>query len=115
MFSRRGFTLVELIVAMMLISIIIVVGLQFLVYCQRFIIKSGTKLVAANFARETMEELYQDDYYSASLDVGAESKPLPTGVEFASNLADQYGGSRECTVTEDADYKVITVTVEWDE
>ena len=111
MSDQRGFTLAELIIAMVLIGIVVVVGLQFLVYCQRFIIRSGTKLVGADFARVTMEELYQDHY--DSLNVGTELKPLPTeDGEFGGDVADQYVGSREYTVTEKTGYKVIEVTVE---
>jgi len=110
--KNKGVTLVELIIVTVLIAIMVVTGLQFVVYCKTLAVKSKLKLAAANYARETAEGLYWLDCYDNALNITASpvSVPLPSG-----ELGDQYGGTRTYNVTGGADYKVVTVTVHWDQ
>lgn len=57
--KNRGTTIIELLVAMVIIAITTVASLEFFNFCQRnFVVSSRLKFVAANIARETMEETY---------------------------------------------------------
>ena len=115
-------SLIEVIVAAMLIAIAALSALSFLVYCSRLAMRTNLRITAANFARETMEGLYKKDYGSSYLKetkaegtVIPKDDPLPTGSEFGSKLRDQYGGTRSYTVIDKGDYKIVTVKVNWNQ
>ena len=98
-----GFTLVELIIAMVIIAIVSVCSLEFLRFCQKnFISNAESRFMAANYARETMEGLYWLPS-SELVDVTASPVPLPVG----SNLS----ATRTYTVSPRNGYKVITVLI----
>ncbi len=59
--SKEGFTLAELIVAMVLIAIVSIVALEFMGQYQKLAFKSSDMLIAANAAREKMEQIYMDN------------------------------------------------------
>ncbi|OGX01435.1 MAG: hypothetical protein A3I73_02095 [Omnitrophica bacterium RIFCSPLOWO2_02_FULL_45_16] len=108
--AKKGITLIETMVAIVVIAIVAVVSLQFYVFCQRsFITNAVSNSMAANFARETMEDYYFSDYNDAALAVGTYTATLP-----ASPLANQHGGTRSYTVTNATnDYKLIETKVTW--
>ena len=54
----RGMTLLETLIAMILIAIIAVSGSTYFAFCKRSIINSQSRLMEVNFARDTMERLY---------------------------------------------------------
>ena len=57
--GRKGFSLIEAVVALILIGIIAVSGFEFLRHCQKFLTHfARTNLEAAELARETMEAIY---------------------------------------------------------
>jgi len=115
--NRKGVTLVELMITIVVIAIAVVGSLEFFKFCQKnFIINSTLKLMASDFARETMEDLYYRDPDDLDL-ITPKDVSLPSTGDFAT-LADK-GGSRSYTVTQGTDaihgtkYKVITITVDW--
>jgi len=98
---KKGFTLVEVVIAMIMIAIIAVTGFEFLRHVQYFIIVAGEELVALNLAREKTEELYWDsDLKEMSPVTDDVSDYLP-------------GGRRTYSVGNSAggDYKIISVSV----
>ena len=59
---RAGISLIEIIIAIVLIAVVIITALQFLIYCDTFAMKADAKITAENFAKERMENLYQKEY-----------------------------------------------------
>ena len=109
--KTTGFSFVELMVGIIVVAAVSVTALEFLVHCQRLVLVPRLRLMAVNFARETMEGLYQQPYIELTTPSAAELE-LPTGGEIGV-LRDRYGGTRNCTITDVDNYKVITVTVSW--
>ena len=113
--KSRGFTLVEIVVAMMIVAISIVATLEFYRFClKRFIGDSRLNLEATDFGRDKMEELYFVN--SANLSDGTVTESLPDSIPgvFPNELKDDYGGAGQYTVTSKTGYKVIETKVDWD-
>lgn len=112
--NRRGTTLIEIALAMTIIAIAAVSSLEFYKYCQKnFIVSSKLKLAAADFAKETAEEIYMLDPDNSTLGNGVTiQKDLPATGDF-SYLKNQHQGNRFCTVTQGDSYKVVEVRVTW--
>ena len=92
MHDRKGSTLVELVIAMVIIAIAVVVSLEFFVFCQKnFIINSTLKLRTSSLARETMEGLNCGDPQVTTAPV----EPALPAEEFRIS-----GGGRSYTVTQ---------------
>ena len=129
--GRRGFTLVEIIVSMLLLSTVAAGMLVVFVVGKRSVSLVGHKVQAISFAQETIDELrgrvggYLWATPDTTLDVGdhdSDSDPdicaLPAG-----DFLDTFNGARIYTVvnepTGSADgeenYKKVTVTVNWNE
>ncbi|MFA5142822.1 MAG: type II secretion system protein [Candidatus Omnitrophota bacterium] len=112
---RAGVTLIELVIAVMIIAVAAIASFQFLVYCDKFVSRATDRIVAANLARETMEMFYGRDY--DSLGTGSGSVSLPAGNILSSRHTNV---KREYRINEHTDsgtgnvYKVILVTVSWD-
>ena len=117
----RGTTLLEVIITMIIIVVIAIVGLEFIRQCSLIVRKAELRLIAANFAREKMEELYMTNY--GHLFPGAyTSNWLPENVFtppfLLAPLRNIYSGDGSYTVEIDKDaanneYKIITSTVTW--
>jgi len=112
--TKAGFSLVEAVITITLIAIAAVTALSFIVYCDRLALQADARIAAANFARETMENLYKRDYRDTILNVTIApiSDPLPAGT--ALNRY-PFTPSRRYTVTDMGDYKLITVKVTWNQ
>lgn len=115
--KKSGVTLIEVIIAMVVIAIIAVGAFSFFEHCQRFIVDSQLRLIAVNFVRETMEERYWELNPAETPDWAADT-PLPTGTGFGSLLRDNYGGTRHYRVSADTgtgtSYRVIETRVTWE-
>ncbi len=110
----HGFTLVELIISLSILSVIILGANSFLFYYQRVIKNSELRLMAINFTRETMEGRYWD--YDLDDTASWESDtPLPTGNELGAALRDNYGAERKYEITTDGTgrYAIIKTKVKW--
>lgn len=107
--KMKGFTLVEVIIAMMIIATISFGGFGFFQYCKRFVVDSELRLTAINLARETMEKLYWNDTLEETADRVDDELPPEA-------FQDDYSGGRSHLITTDAEgkYKIIEVTVNWD-
>lgn len=104
--NKKGITLIETMVAIVVIAIAAVASLQFYAFCQRsFITNAVLNSMAANFARETMEDYYFSDYNDPDLNVGTNTVTLPT--------MGNHGGTRNYTVTNKTGYKLIETSVDW--
>lgn len=105
-YRKSAFTIVEVMVALVVLAIIAATG-TFLVPLYRFALNDSRKIMALNFARQTMEELYWD----SGLMAGGGDRDLP-----ANALANAANVSRTFTVTPDdtGNYLIITVNVHWD-
>ena len=111
---KRSFSLVELVIAMAVMAVAVICSLAFYKFCDKcFIVDTTVRLQAVNFARETMEGLYYLDYNDSNLSAGA-NDDLPSTGDF-SGLKTIYGGARSYAVTDKADYKVVQVTVSWNQ
>ena len=124
---RRGFTLVEIMLSIVLIAIAAIAGLAFLVFCDRFAMKADSRIMAANFAREKMEDLYMCDCSDSKLDIPAgktttgflpDPNPLPNDYQGFIITHPQYAPARTYAVSDDAGsyaHKVIAVTMGWNQ
>jgi prepilin-type N-terminal cleavage/methylation domain-containing protein len=102
---ERGFTLVELLLAIVLLAILTIGGLNFFVYGRSDINREGHRRVALELASQKFEELKADGY---ALVIS----------EDESNLSlDNISCLRTTSVTEIeiGELKEVTVTVSWDE
>jgi type II secretory pathway pseudopilin PulG len=115
--AKAGFSLLEAVIAIVIIVVAAVTALSYLVYCNRFASRTDARIVAANFARETMEGLYKKHYSDASLKIttgeGVEAF-LPEASSFGEEFLRRYpNATRRYTVTDMGSYKLIKVKVEW--
>ena len=99
--KRKGFTLVEIMVAMAVIIILAIVGLEFFRFCQSSVTDVKFTTVALNRARQIMEYNYWD------------SNPISRVYGGIDGLPDTDQGA--VGVVDNGDYKTITVLVTWDE
>lgn len=112
--DKKGMSLIEVMLGMMLIAIIAILALGFSVYCNRFAMHTDLRLRAASFARETMESLY----WTSPLNLPIVTNPtddLAAGTFKGNKFQTGYGATRRYTVTNTSDpnYEVISATVTW--
>jgi len=109
--KTKGFTLIEILIAMVIIAITSIVTLEFYVFCQKnFIVKPQLRLMAVNFSRDSME----DYYFNSSLTAGASTPALPsTNTNIGDPLLDNYGGTETITITNKTNYKIIETLITW--
>jgi len=99
----KGFTLIEVMVTIIIITTILVGAFEFFRHCQRFIVDPELRLIAINYALETMEDCCWTIANPPLV-------PLPAGT-----LRDLYAGARTYTITPDStnNYDIIEVIVDW--
>ncbi len=113
--KNEGFTLIDMIIGVVLIAIAVIGSLEFYRYCYKsFIVGPKPAIEALNFAKESMEELcWLDSSDSAfTLPLAAPNRPLPTTGNFK-ELGSRFSGSRSYSVTDKGSYKVLEITVTW--
>jgi len=109
MFNKKGVTLAELMVAMVMIAITVVASMEFFRFCHKsFIVNSTLKLRAADLGRETMEGLYNDPGGT----MGNHTVSMPPGVYGIDGWNSSYNISQGTEPTQGSDYRVITVTAQ---
>jgi len=132
--KKRGFTLVEIMVSMFLLSTVVAGMLVVFVVGRRSVGLAGHRVQAMDFARETIEELKgrvggylldpsipeSDDLNEGDHDSATDPDicTLPAG-----DFRDTFGGARIYTVVNEPpgsadgqeNYKKVTVTVSWNE
>ncbi|MDO8536261.1 MAG: prepilin-type N-terminal cleavage/methylation domain-containing protein [Candidatus Omnitrophota bacterium] len=112
MFYRKGLTLTELLVAMVIIAIAAVGSLDFFRICQQyFIVNSTLKLRAANLCRGTMEGLYTDPGGDALIIGNNHPVTLPTDLYGVNGWGGSYDVSQGTDSGQGSNYKVITLTI----
>lgn len=121
--NKYGFSLIEVIVAA-LILVLTVGGILFVFSTEKGVVsRTGRKVQAMDFARQTLERLKNEvsaETWSAGGDLGqvgvAITEPLSAG-----EFRDKFNATRSYIVTNvnpdggEVDYKSVTVTVEWEE
>ena len=115
--TKTGFSLIEAIMAIILIAIAVVGSLSYMAYCNRLTLQANARIVAANFARETMEGLYKKDYPGLGVTTGdGLSDPLPGATAFGGAFLSRYPtATRKYTITDMGGYKLIIAKVTWDQ
>lgn len=103
--NKKGLTLIEIILSIVLIAIVAITALGFLVYCGRFAMRTGTRITASNFAREMMEDRYWNDY--TTLVTGNVVDNLP------GNRTRTYAVSNPVNGPNGGQYRVTSVTIHW--
>lgn len=112
MSRKTGLTLIEVIVAIVIIAIGAVAALQFYVFCQKsFLTSAITRPMAANFGRETMEDLYLRDYSDTNLAPNNYSVTMPVTPTYGRNWTQTYTVTN--STSPEPDYKIITVPTDW--
>lgn len=114
MTNKKGFTFVEIIVAMIIIAIVAVSSLEFFYFCQKFFITPiKPKFMASNLARETMESLYWQLGSSLADTQEPEAVALPDwDPGFNDYLGDWTMTYTVSTPAGNKGYKKIEVTIE---
>lgn len=107
--SRRGFTVVEVIVASSILVISVLATVSAFSYARRTVSRTENRLACLHIAREVMETLRSESYRSELLDLGNKKRPLPG---YAWNRG--YYDVTEPKTGKEA-YKDITVVIEWTE
>jgi len=77
---KAGYSLVELIIAISLIAIVSVVGLEFCAQYLHIAMQLPLKIKAMNYAQQEMENLYMDGTWDSGSDI------LETGIKRAWNV-----------------------------
>lgn len=109
---RNGFTIIEAILAMLVVGVVSIISLQYLsVYQKNCIVKSNTSLIATALGRDTMERFYWEPYCSFGVD-DTYNDPLPSSGPY-NELANNYNGRRSYAITHRNDYVVLETTVGW--
>lgn len=123
--EKRGFTLVEVIVAS-LILVFTVAGLLFVFSSERAALeRAGRRIQAMDFARQTLEQLKNevraDTWLTGTLSAGTHNTEAFLSLSDY-KLGYNFSGNRWYEVTDrnpdadaEIDYKEVTVTVDWDE
>ena len=100
--KSRGFSLIEVIVAMMIIAIMALSAFQFYVFCMnRLIMNARLNLIATDFGRVPMEERY---FLS------------PGSLTNSFNTFDLEAGqscNRSCNITSNTNYLIVETAVTW--
>ena len=120
--SKKGVSMVELVITMLLLAIVATSTFGFYAYVNNFSIKSENYAAATEFLTQTLEMLLSKPYADPGLSVTTDLPPHYDPLS-ASNLRDQYNGVREYSVDEstwdsnflDSVYKAITVTIRWND
>jgi prepilin-type N-terminal cleavage/methylation domain-containing protein len=108
--ETKAFTLVEIIVAMLILGLI--VGGMFAVFVggKKIVIRAGHKTEAINLARQRMEELKSRAYAS----VDESPAPNPESISFSSGISAERRWTVDDTIF-GGQAKQVTVTVTWTE
>jgi prepilin-type N-terminal cleavage/methylation domain-containing protein len=113
----RGFSLVEIIVAMMIIGITAVVALEFYRLClKRFVGAARLNLEASDYSRDKMESIYFVSPTNLGDTTFTLTETLPAAVPGApAELKDSHAGKQSYTVTPTTrGYKVVSTSVDWE-
>ena len=122
--EKRGFTLVEVIVAS-LILVFTVAGMLFIFASEKAALeRAGRRIQAMDFARQTLEQLKNevraDTWLTGTISAGTHNTEAFLSLS-GYKLGDSFNAAREFTITDididssggDPDYKSITVAVDW--
>ncbi|MDO8536265.1 MAG: prepilin-type N-terminal cleavage/methylation domain-containing protein [Candidatus Omnitrophota bacterium] len=128
--SKKGVSMIELVITMLLIAIIATSTFDFYAYINRFSIKAENYSAATEYCAEVLEWLLSLDYNDPALNVGAHTPTviIPSEPELVDGMPPQcilrkYGGRRDYSVSEniwdsswaDSFYKTLTVAVTWND
>lgn len=99
--KNKGFTLIEVMIAMVVIITGAIVGFEFFRYCQEYTTNIKLNTVALNRARQIMEYNYWNPTPTSKTYPGIDELP-----------ADNTG---KVIIVDRGDYKTVAVTVTWNE
>ncbi|MFC1576648.1 prepilin-type N-terminal cleavage/methylation domain-containing protein [Candidatus Omnitrophota bacterium] len=110
--KTKGFTIIEALIAIIIIAAVSAVAFEFFFYCRSFVLDSNWYYRALNHARETMEESYFDSTLTPT--VNPTNVPLPATAA-TDEFTDKFpGATRTIHVQGDrTDYQKIIVSVRW--
>ena len=122
--NRAGFTIMEVIISSLLLTIIVAGSFGVFVASEGKIRYIGRKLQAANFVRKKFEDLKdavrQDEWDESSYDLGL--KGWTDWENLSGEFYSKWGGQRRYKVEavtefggEDTTYRKVTVQVQWNE
>ncbi len=124
--SNYGFTLLEVMVATLILVLVVAGTLAVCTAGERFVREAMHRTEALDFARQALEQL-RDEVKASTWGSGNPSDPLSSGTHVlalpAGEFRDQWSGLRQYLVTDldwdgdsaTAEAKRVTVTVTWNE
>jgi prepilin-type N-terminal cleavage/methylation domain-containing protein len=102
--AKTGFSLIEVVIALVIVSVVTVGGFEFLRYCRKFVLDSQIKLAALNIVKGEFERT-----------AGCPNALLEDSEEdISSRLPQGCTGTRRVSVTERDDYYIVAITVSWE-
>lgn len=101
----KGFTLIEAAVSLVVVAILALALFAYSASYPRSVLQVNKQLMAANLAREVMEELYWSRDLTTPVDASIPADALGQG----SNTTRSYSVTGDST----GNYRIITTTVGW--
>ena len=116
---RAGFTLVEVIVALVILAATVAGIFASFIASQRYVATAKRRIVAVNFARQKLEELRpyvrQDTWTNSTNPLYSPDETSATPRILPGDFGTQWGGKRYYTVNTSGTYRPVNVTVTWSE
>ncbi len=108
--ASKGFTLVEVMIAVIIFSITMLYGLSFFAFSARHVAKAKDYTFALQLARDALESAKLDAYDAVPIHPDARTATMPSeeGIQFSSRLT-----SRVVAAANAEPYKLVTVDVNW--
>jgi prepilin-type N-terminal cleavage/methylation domain len=111
--KNKGFSIVEVIVAMIIMSITVISSFEFYRFCMKnFIMDARYHMMGSDFARGAMEQKYflnTKDFDA----LGSTGLPVSVALPIGSELKDTRSGTMSYTITQETGYKTIETKVIW--
>jgi type II secretory pathway pseudopilin PulG len=113
--SETGFTLIEVIIANIILMTLVLAGLGFFQYCSVAAKNAKIRLFGVNYARETMEIGYFDGLLTDT--GGWVNDPLNVSTSYGDELSQANSGKREYRVRPSGsnNYLIYEVRVTWND
>lgn len=112
--GERGFTLVEIIVALMVILVAATGVLASFIAAKRYTVRANHRIIAMNLARQKLEmlraQMRQDTWDSGNLSIGNYNESLSS----ESRLTNATRGYQVQAVS-DKEYRRVIMNITWDE
>lgn len=116
--KKTGFTIIELLISLLLLTIVFIAGMAFYFYSNQFMLTSFHRRVATELANSIMEQIKQDGYDSLPNPAptsGLWQGPIPINIEDLTGNQNIYVTDIDDDGDNATDYKQVNVEIDWQE